>query len=145
MRILCAAVLSIVVVLSTAPAVADSDLAATARSAVSTFVEAVIAGPDTLAPVLAPEYQLLRADGTGYAREDYLARGAGTVSIAPVYAVEDIVATSAGGLLVARYMLHIDGTIEGEAVARRAPRLTVFRMIDGQWKVVAHANFADTN
>ena len=41
-----------------------------------------------------------------------------------------------------RYLLVIDETIDGQSVAKSAPRLTVFRKIDGQWKVVSHANFA---
>lgn len=126
-----------------APAQAD-DLTDTARERIGAFVEAVISGPDKVAPLLAPEYQIMRSNGIGYDRSGYINRGAGSVNARPRYALSDIVATSDGNLLVARYFLEIEETIDSKAVTRRAPRLTVFRKIGGAWKVSAHANFART-
>ena len=55
---------------------------------------------------------------------------------------EDLVATAADGLMVARYVLVVDETLDGRTLTRRAPRLTVFRRDGDRWLVVAHANFA---
>ncbi len=109
------------------------------------FIEAVIAGPDELAPMLAPEYQIMRSNGVGYNREEYLTKGLGKLSIKPVFAHKDIVVTLAENTMVVRYILEVDETIDGRAVSKRAPRLTVFRLIDNKWKVVAHSNFAKHN
>ena len=79
---------------------------------------------DGLKAILAPEFQLLRATGVGYDREGYIASGLPTIK---EWQVEDLVATASDELLVARYELVVDETIEGVPVARRAPRLTVFR------------------
>jgi hypothetical protein len=105
------------------------------------FTQAVLDGPDALAPILAPEYQIMRTNGVGYDRDGYLNRGAGTVLAQPDYSHEDLVVTADGDVLVVRYFLLIDETIDGKPVKRRAPRLTVFRKIDDVWKVVAHSNF----
>jgi hypothetical protein len=126
-----------------APAVAD-DMTDTARTQIGAFVEAVIAGPNAVAPLLAPEFQIMRSNGVGYDRAGYIGRGAGSVNARPRFALSDIVATADGDVLVARYFLEIEETIDGKPVTRRAPRLTVFRMIGGTWKVSAHANFART-
>lgn len=113
-----------------------------ARAAVTAFIKAVADGPAAVTTVLAPEFQILRSNGVAYDREGYINRGAGTVHAAPDFAVEDMVATAAGDVMVARYQLVIDETIEGKRVTKRAPRLTVFRKIEGQWMVTSHANFA---
>ncbi len=134
---------SAVLILAAHAAVADDSLEETARAAVVAFTEAVIAGPDAVAPILAPEYQILRANGTGYDRDGYIAH-VEEVSARPNFSHENIVATTADDVMVVRYVLSIDETIEGAPVTRRAPRLTVFRKIDGAWKVVAHANFGAT-
>ncbi len=136
-----ATVLTGFVLIAHAPAHAD-DLTDTARAQIAAFVEAVVSGPEAVAPLLAPEYQIMRSNGVGYDRDGYIDRGAGSVNALPRYALTDIVATSGGNLLVARYFLEIEETIDGKSVTRRAPRLTVFRKIDGTWKISAHGNFA---
>lgn len=113
-----------------------------ARAAVSAFVEGVHHGPDAIAPLLAPEYQIMRSNGVGYDRAGYIGQGVGTVKSGPDFALDELVATQADDVMVVRYLLSVEETIEGKTVAKRAPRLTVFRKIDGQWKVVAHGNFA---
>jgi len=124
-----------------APATAD-EITDTARAHVIAFIDGVIAGPDAVAPLLAPEYQIMRSNGVGYDRAGYINRGAGTVRARPNFTLEDMVATSGGDVMVARYILQIDETIDGKTITRRAPRLTAFRKIDGAWKISAHANFA---
>lgn len=144
MRIFYTTVLSIATALCTTLAVAGDDLEEAAREALVAFTEAVRSGPEALAPLLAPEYQIMRANGSGYDRRGYLETGAGKVSLQADYSHEDIIATVDDGVMVARYYLRVNETIEGQAVEQRAPRLTVFRRVDGQWKVVAHANFGAT-
>ena len=140
-RFLYIAVISTVVSLSAeAPATAD-DMMDTARKLLIEFTEAVLAGPETLAPILAPEYQIMRTNGVGYDRDGYLNRGASTISAKPDFSHEDIVATKSDDVLVVRYFLRIDETIDGKPVKKRAPRLTVFRKIGDVWKVVSHSNF----
>ena len=126
------------------PVVADDDLTKTARKALVAFTEGVLAGPEVLAPLLAPEYQIMRNNGVGYDRDGYLKRGVGTISAAPDFSHEEIIATRHGDMMVTRYYLRIDEVIQGNPIKKRAPRLTVFRLIDGVWKVVAHANFGAT-
>lgn len=124
-----------------APANADDHLMNDAKAAVSGFVEGVLGGPKTVAPLLAPEFQIMRSDGSGYDRAGYVGRGVGLVKGKPAFALDDVVATRHGDIMVVRYMLRINEVIDGKPIRRRAPRLTVFRNIDGKWKVAAHANF----
>ena len=145
MRYLFAGFVAAVVTLSANAASAAGDLTDEARSLLVAFTQAVLDGPDALAPILAPEYQIMRTNGVGYDRDGYLNRGAGTVLAQPDYSHEDLVVTADGDVLVVRYFLLIDETIDGKPVKRRAPRLTVFRKIDDVWKVVAHSNFGATN
>ncbi|MBT5570267.1 MAG: nuclear transport factor 2 family protein [Alphaproteobacteria bacterium] len=128
--------------LASNPVSAGADMTATARDLVAGFVEAVIAGPDKVAPLLAPEYQIMRSNGVGYDRDGYINRGAGTVNAQRNYAYDDMVVTAADNILVVRYFLRIEETIDAKAIARRAPRLTVFRKIGDDWKISAHSNFA---
>ncbi|MBT3808573.1 MAG: nuclear transport factor 2 family protein [Rhodospirillaceae bacterium] len=125
------------------PAAAD-DKTDTARALLTAFVDGVIAGPDAVAPLLAPEYQIMRSNGVGYDRDGYINRGAGTVRARPNYSLADLVVTTGGDVMVVRYILQIDETIDGNTITRRAPRLTVFRNIGGDWKISAHGNFART-
>lgn len=123
---------------------AAEDLTATARAALSAFVKGTMAGSKVLAPMLAPEFQIMRTNGVGYSRKDYLSRGVPTISAAPEFSLDDVTATRNGDILVVRYFLRIDETIQGKPVKKRAPRLTVFRNVAGSWKVVAHSNFGAT-
>jgi hypothetical protein len=116
--------------------------AADADDAVKAWLDAVATNEQArVAAVLAPEFQILRSDGRAYDRADYLATGRSKQARAPV--PHDLVATEADGILVVRYILDVEQTVEGGGtVIGAAPRLTVFRKIDGRWMVVAHANFA---
>jgi hypothetical protein len=136
------AILAAGVAFARAPALADGHLSEAARANIAAFVEGVIAGPDTVAPLLVPEFQIMRSNGVGYDRAGYAGRGATSVNARPNYTLTDIVATGDGDVMVTRYFLEISETIDGQAVTRRAPRMTVFRKIGGAWKVSAHANFA---
>ncbi len=121
---------------------AAQSLDETAKAQLVAFIEAVMGGPKTVGKILAPEYQLMRGNGVGFDRDGYISRGVGTVSIERDFSPEEIVVTRSGDIMVVRYMLRITETIDGKPVAKRAPRLTVFRNIGGKWMVTAHANFA---
>jgi ketosteroid isomerase-like protein len=118
----------------------ESAAVAEARDAIAAFVEAVASSDvDRLKAILAPEFQLVRATGVGYDRERYIASELPTIQ---EWQIEDLIATASDQLLVARYQLVVDETVEGVPVTRRAPRLTVFRQKGDTWLVVAHATFA---
>ena len=118
------------------------DPEAEARKAVDSWLGAVASGEKKrIGSVLAPEFQIARADGSAYGAAEYLESDLPKIMGSP--AVENLVATGYGDLLVARYRLTFDATLGGKAVEAHAPRLTVFRRSEGAWLVVAHANFAE--
>ena len=114
----------------------------TAHQRLVRFTGAVIVGPEALAPLLAPGHQIMRANGVGYDRQEYLDTGLGKLSIRPVFSHEEPVVSGDENFMVVRYSLDIEEKVDGEPVKRRAPGLTVFGNIDGQWRVVAHANLS---
>ena len=112
-----------------------------AGAAVEAWLDAVVLGtPEALSAVLAPEFQIQRANGTGHDRTGYIEGGAAQLA---EFSASDLVATRHEDILVVRYTLVVSETIDGQPVERTAPRLTVFRYDDGRWLVVAHANFAE--
>lgn len=122
------------------PAAAQSDLVAEAEAALRVWFDASAAGDlDALNAVLAPEFQILRASGEGFDKEDYLA---GNTPNLIDYAIEEAVATRSDDVMVVRYVVVVNETIGGAAVEARSPRLTVLRLEGDGWLVVAHANFA---
>ncbi len=120
---------------------AGSGLQDEASKAVDLWVAAVTSGDkDAVAAVLAPEFQIVRDNGVAYDRDQYLASDLPKIAAPPP--IGELVATGAGDVMVVRYVLTIDATVNGAAMQARAPRLTVFRRVDGAWLVSAHANFA---
>lgn len=122
------------------PAHAASD---EAERAVGAWLAAIASGDTTrIGAILAPEFQLQRSDGKGYDRLSYLASGLPSLTSVPAFT--DAAATVGGDIMVVRYTLTLPAgsTFGRETLAATAPRLTVFRRIDGQWRVAAHANFA---
>ena len=112
-----------------------------AGKAVAAWVAAVTSGDKSaVAAVLAPEFQIVRDNGIAYDREQYLAGELPKITTPPP--VSELVATGEGDVMVVRYVLTIDATVDGAAMQARAPRLTVFRRVDWKWLVSAHANFA---
>jgi ketosteroid isomerase-like protein len=136
-------VVLLLLLLAPSPAAADEALQREAEGAILAFVDAVASGDSAkLSAVLAPEFQIMRPNGVGYGRAEYLAQGALTVRITGAPTIESLVATREDDLLVTRYLLHVVETIEGKTVEARAPRLSVFRRVGERWLIVAHANFA---
>lgn len=120
---------------------AAEDLDAEARTASRGWWGALVAGtPEAVSAVLAPEVQIVRADGTVFDRETYLDGNIPDVEAMPEFS--EMTVTRHGDLLVARYFVTVDETRDGVAIQRHAPRLTVFRKEGGVWLVSAHANFA---
>ncbi len=122
------------------PAGADqAALDAEARAALQAFFDATYSqDPARVAAILAPEFQLARSDGTGHGI-DYAQH---LPTFTKAAEISDVLATEAGDSLVVRYRVKIGVVIDGKMAEAVSPRLTVFRRIDGTWKVVAHANFA---
>ncbi|MEX1109751.1 MAG: nuclear transport factor 2 family protein [Dongiaceae bacterium] len=113
---------------------------ATACAALDPWADALASNdPAAVEKVLAPEYQIVRSDGSGYSKADYL-------SALPKQNMRsrfrDIVATGHHDLLVLRYVIETDQTIDGQPVEAVSPRLSVFRKESGGWLLVAHASFA---
>lgn len=113
---------------------------AAARAVLDPWAEALVSGdPARVAEFLAPEFQVLRSNGVGHSKADYLLQ---LPQKARRNVFSDIVATRAGEVMVLRYLSKAEETIEGKAVQGVAPRLSVFRREGGRWLMVAHANFA---
>lgn len=125
------------------PAAANAGAAATegdARQAILAWLGALAShDPAAVAKVLAPEFQILRSDGSGYDSQGYLKnlpkfRGKPDIS--------KLAFSSHGELLVTRYMLKLEQKIGDKEVQTLAPRLSVFSRSGAGWLIVAHANFA---
>ena len=102
---------------------------------------ALVAGTaDAIGAVLAPEFQIMRADGTAYDKKGYLASALPKVAAIPSFS--HMAVTAHGDLLVTRYWVTVTEIRDGKAVEAHAPRLTVFRREGDSWLVSAHANFA---
>ncbi|HZP19432.1 MAG TPA: nuclear transport factor 2 family protein [Bauldia sp.] len=115
--------------------------AATVTAALEGWWGALVKGtPEAVAPVLAPEFQMMRADGSGYDRDGYL--GSALPKVAAIPEFSRVVATQQGDTLVVRYYVTVNETRDGKTVQRHAPRITVFRKDGDAWLVVAHGNFA---
>ncbi len=138
--VLAAAVLTLALLVS--PAVAQkSDLEAEARQALSKLFDALTSGnPEKVRPFLAPEFQLVRASGAAYDREQYLAGGIPKISSKPIF--DDLVVTRNGDIVVTRMRLQIEEKLQGQNAQSGAPQLIVFRATPDGWQVVAAGNFA---
>jgi hypothetical protein len=105
------------------------------------FGALLTADPAQIRPLLAPDFQIIRADGSGYDLEGFLASELPIIAAVPD--IENLVATTSGDTMVTRYFVNINSTRDGKVVEAYAPRLTVFRKdATGQWLLVAHGNFA---
>lgn len=111
------------------------------RAAVEAWVGAVVSGDlEKVRAVLAPEFQIVRADGTAYDKEAYLQSDLPRFDKMPE--IETLVVTGYGDYLVARYIIPLGPKLGSEEEQLNGPRLTVFRKSGQSWLVVAHANFA---
>lgn len=90
-----------------------------------------------LEKLLAPEFQIVRAEGDDIARADYIASPPSVTT----FTIANVNATVAGDSLVVAYQVETTETLNGVEQTTTAPRLSTFRKIDGSWRLVAHANF----
>jgi ketosteroid isomerase-like protein len=126
-----------------APVVAQAEdgLDAQARPAVEAWLDAVYKrDPALLDAVLAPEFQLMRADGTTFEKAAYVASTLPIFSTTPK--VEELAVTGSAELFVARYLVTAEQTRDGKQLQTTAPRLSVFRKDGDKYLLVAHSNFA---
>lgn len=120
----------------TAAATFDEDLAL-GRQLVMQYFDALRDGDaGTVAALLSPAFQIMRASGERFDVSDYL----GNLPTFAAYEVNDLKVTHDSGILVATYSVRTGATAAGK-LDPPAPRLTVFQQIDGDWKLLAHANF----
>ncbi|MEI7703808.1 MAG: nuclear transport factor 2 family protein [Deltaproteobacteria bacterium] len=116
-------------------------LVSEARAQLEGLFAALASGsPERVRPWLSPEFQVLRSNGVGYGRDEYLAKSIPRIAAPPRF--EDLVVTRGEGHVVTRFRLVADETIDGKKAGSGAPQLIVFRVEPGGWKVVAAANFA---
>ena len=120
---------------------AQETLDAQAKLAIEAYVDAVYKRDAALLDtILAPEFQVMRADGTSYDKAGYLTSALPVIEAPPQ--IEDLVVTGSAEHLVARYLLIAKQTRAGIAIQTKAPRLSVFRKDGDKYLLVAHANFA---
>jgi hypothetical protein len=111
-----------------------------ALKALDPWIDALMTGdPGEVEKALAPEFQILRSDGNGYDKASYL-KALSKQRVRPKFS--HIIATGTADVMVIRYRLDSDQTINGKVVKDISPRLTVCRQEAGRWLISAHANFA---
>jgi len=111
-----------------------------AREALDPWYDAVFsADPAAVAVFLAPEYQIVRSDGTSHDKAGYL-KSLPKHNARSTFS--DIVATGNDSIMVIRYLIESDQTADGKTVKGNSPRLSVFRKEGDRWLMSAHANFA---
>lgn len=87
--------------------------------------------------LLAPGFQVVRANGDRQDRAEYLA----SPPTVETYAISDARATQDDDLLVVSYLFEASEVLDGVEQTTTAPRLSVFRWSGGEWLLAAHANF----
>lgn len=87
---------------------------------------------------LAPGFQIERSDGSGSGKTAYLTN----LPTIQTFSLTNMTATESNGVLVARYLIDVHGTVNGKPYAPGpAPRLSVFSWNGTRWQLAAHANF----
>lgn len=88
---------------------------------------------------LADGFQLQRADGTGATKPEYLENHAVVESF---QIGDEVSAVQDGDILTVRWTVVVEEEVNGQPLSRdEAPRLSVFVRTDGEWRLLAHANF----
>ena len=125
-----------------------SDPTATGTQLVDRFLS-TLKGSTTdtaaLSAILAPDFQLVRADGTRANKDSYLADPAEVFN----YEIKNLraVADTFGGAatLTVSFDVAIDEVINGQSITTTSPRLGAFVWSDGEWLLVSWANFNPTS
>jgi ketosteroid isomerase-like protein len=117
-------------------------LHAEAQMAVEAWVKAVTSGDRAvIGKILAPDFLIVRDDGSILDREGYLKSDLPVIATLPTV-VGGFTVTTNGDTMVVAYDLDANQTRDGKKIQSLALRLTVFRKSGDTWLVVAHANFA---
>lgn len=129
--------------LSASPAATatPADDVALGTKLVTRFFDALQAGDrDAVGAILAPAFQLMRANGESFDAGNYL----DNLPVYEAYTLREVRVTRDGDVLVVAYQAATDTTLDGGAAdyGAPAPRLSTFQQIDGAWKLLSHANFA---
>src|SRR5215471_5989327 len=94
---------------------ASADLQSQGMEALKVFWTAVVKGtPEAFDPVLAPEFQLERADGSGLDKQAFLKSQLPKFAAMPEFTKVSI--SGSGDLLVVRYLATADATRGGKRV-----------------------------
>jgi hypothetical protein len=120
----------------TAPELADP--VATATELVTTWLETLQAG-ESVAELIAPNFQIQRADGSAANREEYLAKPA---TVDEFTLGDTVIASQSGNTLSVRWSIKVTEEINGVRYTDvEAPRLTVFEWTGDAWLIVGYGNF----
>jgi hypothetical protein len=126
---------------STVPAVTApvlSNPTATATELVTAWLETLQAG-ESVADLMAPNFQIQRADGSFADREQYLANPA---TVSDFTLGDTVTALQSGNTLSVRWSIKITEVINGvQYTDVEAPRLTVFEWTGDAWQIVGYGNF----
>lgn len=123
---------------ATAEGAAEDDMAL-GLQLVTQYFDALRDGDsEAVAVLLSPAFQIVRATGERFNASDYL----DNLAVFQMYEVSGLNVTRDGDTLVATYMAHTGPATDEEKLNPPAPLLTVFQQINGDWKLLAHANFA---
>jgi len=121
----------------------DLTLEDEARQQLKKLFTALSSGnPQQIEPLLAPEFQLVRADGSAYNKTEYLQRSIPKIVTTPEFA--DLVITRDKDIVVVRLKLIVREYINNREVQSGSEQLFIFRIKKDGWEVVASANFAQT-
>lgn len=112
-----------------------------AQQALESLFKALASGDkQTIAPYLAPEFQIVRSNGAVYDKSAYLERSIPVIRTTPRF--RNLRVTGQSDIRVVTFNLEVDEVIEGRTVENLAPQLIVFRVQADRWVVVATANLA---
>lgn len=115
-----------------------SDPAATATELITTWLTTLQSGK-SVADLMAPNFQIQRADGTAADRDEYLANPA---KVDEFSLGDTVIAAQSGNTLSVRWSILVSEVIDGvEYTDVEAPRLTVFEWTGASWQIVGYANF----
>jgi hypothetical protein len=121
-----------------APVLSDPD--ATGRELTSEYMSILQDGDaGALEEFLGDVFVVQRADGSTATRDEYLAT---PIEVSSFELGPDVLGEQDGDVLVVRWAVRATEASDVGAMSdQEAPRLSTFVWRDGDWKLVAHANF----
>lgn len=103
------------------------------------YSDALVAKQDeVLAALIGEEFLIQRTDGSWADRESFLA----SIPDLRSFQMTDVTERRGKNMVVARFIAQAEVSIDGESYPLTpAPMLAAFKWSDGQWSLVAQANF----